>query len=715
MKFTATCPRGLEDLLLTELEALDLNVTSQTRAAVLFESDIAGAMRACLWSRIANRVLHPLASFPAEDPDQLYRGASAIDWSTHFDNGKTFAVDATTAATDGITHSQFASLRVKDAIVDHFREETGTRPNVDTDAPDIRVNLHVYKSIATISLDLSGHSLHKRGYRARMVEAPLKENVAAAMLMRLRWPEIAAEGGSFIDPFCGSGTLLIEAAMIAADIAPGLLSETWGFYGWSRYDAETWNAIIEDALDRTDAGLENIPLISGSDNNVEAIAASKANIRAAGLSWKVLVEEGDATTITPPEDCKPGLILSNPPYGERLSNTPELTPLYMDLGQNLSEQFAGWDLGILTADSGLARATGLRANKHWAIDNGPIACRLYRIALSETTTRAAAPPELINRLTKNLKHLQRWAKREQIENFRVYDADIPEFASAIDIYQTHGENNPRYAIIQEYAAPASVPPAKAEQRLRQTLVATCQVLGIPPQQARLKTRERQRGKAQYKKQADSHTLHTVFEHGPAASVKLFVNFDDYLDTGLFLDHAPIRRQLQTECKGKNLLNLFCYTSSVSVHAAAGGAKSTTSVDTSNTYLEWSERNLTVNNLSLRTNQLIRADVTQWLSEAAEMPQRYEIIFCDPPSFSNSKRMEEDFDIQRNHAELIRDSMALLTRDGKLIFSCNRKGFKLDESIAESFVVNDITHQTIDEDFKAKVGKPIHVCFEITAR
>lgn len=715
MKFTATCPRGLEDLLLAELKALDLNVTSQTRAAVLFESDLAGALKACLWSRIANRILHPLASYEAADPDQLYRGASAIDWSTHFEQDKTFAVDTHVAATQGITHSQFAGLRAKDAIVDHFREETGSRPDVDTSDPDIRVNVHVYKGLATISLDLSGHSLHKRGYRARMVDAPLKENVAAAMLMRMRWPEIAAQGGSFVDPFCGSGTLLIEAAMIAADIAPGLLSEHWGFMGWSRFKADTWNAIVEDALDRTDAGLDNIPLIAGFDNNPDAVAATKANIRAAGLSWKVLVEQGDATAVTAPADSKTGLVLSNPPYGERLGSTPELTPLYMNLGKNLSGQFAGWQLGILTADAGLSRATGLRANKHWAIDNGPIACRLYRMNIEAGTAPASAPPELVNRLRKNLKHLKRWAKREQMENFRLYDADLPEFASAIDIYQTQAEGNPIYAIIQEYAAPASVPAAKAEQRLRQTLVATCEALDIPPQQARLKTRERQRGKGQYNKQADTQQLHTVLEHGPAASVKLYVNFDDYLDTGLFLDHAPIRRQLQSQCQGKSLLNLFCYTASASIHAAAGGAKNTTSVDMSKTYLEWAERNFTVNDLSLKTNSLIRADVTQWLAEAATQATRYDLIFCDPPSFSNSKRMDNDFDIQRDHATVIAAAMALLSTDGKLIFSCNRKGFKLDSSIAQQFAVQDITQQTLGEDFKVKSGKPIHVCFELTAK
>lgn len=715
MKFTATCPRGLEDLLQAELKALALEVTGQTRAAVHFDSDIEGAMKACLWLRTANRVLYPLASFEANDPDQLYRAAGAIEWMSHFSCRNTFAVSAHVAASH-ITHSQFAGLRVKDAIVDHFRDELNDRPDVDANEPDILVNLHIYKNQATLSLDLSGHSLHKRGYRARMVDAPLKENVAAAMLMRMRWPEIAANGGSFIDPFCGSGTLLIEAAMIAGDVAPGLLAYDWGFKAWARYNDEQWNTLVEDALNRADAGLENIPLISGGDNNSQAVDATKVNIKAAGLSWKVLVKEADATEWAPPEGAKPGLILSNPPYGERLGSTPELTPLYMNLGKNLAQQFDGWQLGILTADSGLARATGLRASKHWAIDNGPIACRLYRIGLEGART-AKAPEALINRLRKNRKHLSRWAKREQVENFRLYDADLPEYASAVDVYQT--QDGECYAIIQEYAPPASVPEAKAEQRLRETLVAVCEVLDIPPTQARLKTRERQRGKQQYEKQAprknsEQRSLHLVQEHGPAARVKLYVNFDDYLDTGLFLDHGPIRRQLQGDAKGKHVLNLFCYTASASVHAAAAGAASTTSVDMSKTYLEWAERNFTVNGLSLNSNYLIRDDVTQWLDYAAEDGALFDIIFCDPPSFSNSKRMEDDFDVLRDHAGIIRASMALLAAGGKLIFSCNRRGFKLDESITQDYQVQDITQQTLAEDFKAKSGKPIHVCFEITA-
>jgi 23S rRNA (guanine2445-N2)-methyltransferase / 23S rRNA (guanine2069-N7)-methyltransferase len=714
MKFTATCPRGLEDLLQAELEALELSVSGQTRAAVHFDSDINGAMKACLWLRTANRVLHPLATFEANDPDQLYRAAGAIEWISHFNCSHTFAVSAHVAASH-ITHSQFAGLRVKDAIVDYFRDELDDRPDVDTDEPDILIILHIYKNQATLSLDLSGHSLHKRGYRARMVDAPLKENVAAAMLMRMRWPEIAAQGGSFIDPFCGSGTLLIEAAMIAGDVAPGLLAYEWGFKAWARYNDEQWNVLVEDALNRADEGLDNIPLISGGDSNSQAVDATKANIKAAGLSWKVLVQEADATTWTVPEDAKPGLIVTNPPYGERLGSTPELTPLYMDLGKNLAAQFDGWQLGMLTADSGLARATGLRASKHWAIDNGPIACRLYRIEL-EGARVAKAPEALLNRLRKNLKHRQRWAKREQVENFRLYDADLPEYASAVDIYQT--QDDQRYAVIQEYAPPASIPEAKAEQRLRETLVAVCEVANIPPTQARLKTRERQRGKQQYEKQAprknsDQKSLHLVQEHGPAASVKLYVNFDDYLDTGLFLDHGPIRRQLQLEARNKHVLNLFCYTASASVHAAAAGAASTTSVDMSKTYLEWSERNFTVNGLSLRDNHLVRDDVTQWLDTAAEDGALFDIIFCDPPSFSNSKRMEDDFDVQRDHAGLIRASMALLAADGKLIFSCNRRGFKLATEISDDYKVNDITQQTLAEDFKAKSGKPIHVCFEIS--
>lgn len=713
MKFTATCPRGLEDLLVTELEALELNVSSQTRAAVHFDSDIEGAMKACLWLRVANRVLHPLAVFEANDPDQLYRTAGAIDWSSHFSHKDTFAVSAHTAASN-ITHSQFAGLRVKDAIVDHFRDETGERPNVDTEEPDLLINLHIYKDQATLSLDLSGHSLHKRGYRARMVEAPLKENVAAAMLMRMRWPEIAAEGGSFIDPFCGSGTMLIEAAMMAGDVAPGLLAYRWGFTAWSRYNADQWNALVEDALDRTDAGLDKIPLISGGDNNPHAVDATKANIKAAGLSWKVLVQEADATKWTPPEDAKPGLILGNPPYGERLGSTPELTPLYMNLGKNLAENFDGWQLGILTADSGLARATGLRANKHWAFDNGPIPCRLYRIGL-EGARVSKAPEALINRLRKNQKHLRRWAEREQMDNFRLYDADLPEYASAVDVYQTQGEDAATYAIIQEYAPPASIPEAKAEQRLRETLVAVCEVLEIPPTQARLKTRARQRGTDQYKKQADKQQLHIVQEHGTAASVKLFVNFDDYLDTGLFLDHAPIRRQLQIGARDKHMLNLFCYTASASVHAAAGGAASTTSVDLSKTYLEWAERNFTVNGLSSNNNYLVRCDVSQWIQDAVDDGARYDLIFCDPPSFSNSKRMDEDFDIVSDHILLIENCVDLLASGGKLIFSCNRRGFKLDETINTKFNVSDITHKTLGEDFKNKVGKPIHVCFEITPK
>ena len=224
---------------LRQLEALDVK---ETRAGVGFRGDLVTAYRVCLWSRIANRVLLPVKSFPAADPEELYNGVLAIDWTEHLTVDSTLAVDFSTVQS-AISHSQFGAQKVKDAICDQFRHETGERPSVDRQLPDLRVNVFLHRDKATVNIDLSGDSLHRRGYRLEGAGAPLKENLAAAILMRAGWAEIAGQGGALVDPMCGSGTLPIEAAMIAADIAPGLLRAYWGFNGWKQHDVDCWTGL----------------------------------------------------------------------------------------------------------------------------------------------------------------------------------------------------------------------------------------------------------------------------------------------------------------------------------------------------------------------------------------------------------------------------------------------------------------------------------------
>jgi 23S rRNA (guanine2445-N2)-methyltransferase / 23S rRNA (guanine2069-N7)-methyltransferase len=709
----ATCPRGVEPLLAAELTALGAHDCRERKGGIAFSGDLDAAYRACLWSRLANRILMPLSTLALADADALYAGAKAIVWPDLFALEKTFAIEVA-GHSPAVTHTHYAGLKVKDAIADRFRERHGERPNVDTDAPDIRIHVHLERAQATLSLDLSGESLHKRGYRVAAGEAPLKENLAAAILIRSGWAGIAAAGGALLDPMCGSGTLLIEGAMIAADIAPGLKRSKYGFEAWSGHDAALWQTIRAEASGRKSAGLARLPPIVGSDIDDNVLRSAHLNADRAGLLAHIRFEQRDALEARP--IAASGLVATNPPYGERLGSESEIIKLYSLFGATLKQHFAGWRAAVFTSRPDLSPRLGLRANAMHTLFNGAIECKLLQFEMAAREVGAVAAPisggeDFANRLRKNLKHLGKWAKRGGIANYRVYDADLPDYALAIDLYET-----PELHVhVQEYAAPDSIDPTKAERRLREALAQLQAILAVPAARIHYKLRKSQKGSAQYQKQDESREFMTVVEHG----CKLWVNFEDYLDTGLFLDHRPMRLRIQKEAEDKRFLNLFCYTGSATVHAAKGGASHTTSVDLSKTYLDWADRNLLLNGFDTRgpwnTHQLIRADAMAWLAEQAADPRapRYDLIFCDPPTFSNSKKMEGVLDTQADHATMIRHAVQLLEPAGKLYFSTNRRRFKLDEELLAEFKVNEITAQTLDEDFKRP--PPSHRSWSIERR
>lgn len=710
-KFFATCPLGLEALLAEELRSLAASDVKETRAGVAFTGELATGYAACLWSRLASRILLALATFEAPSPEALYEAVRRINWARHLDADGTLAVDAN-VWDSAITHSRYAALKIKDAIVDQFRAASGRRPSVDTARPDVRINLHLERNVATLSLDLAGESLHRRGYRTEAGEAPVKENLAAAILLRAGWPKVAAEKGALVDLMCGAGTFLIEAAMIAADIAPGLLRPYFGFLRWKQHDGAAWQALLDEARARRAAGLPRLPPIRGYDADARAIRIARDNIARAGLERYVTASQRrlDAGT---PEPAAAGLVIVNPPYGERLGEAPELPALYRELGLQLKKNFHGWRAAVFTANAELGKAIGMRACRMHTLWNGAIECKLLHFEVSEQwfmreRRELAAPAKLsagaqmfANRLRKDLKHFGRWARRQGICCYRLYDADLHEYNLAIDVY----DSDRRYVHVQEYEAPESVDAKKARARLAEALAVIPQVLEIPRGQMFFKRRRRQKSGAQYEKLAETGAFHEVRE-GPC---RLLVNFTDYLDTGLFLDHRNTRAMLGTAAKGKRFLNLFCYTASATVHAALGGAASTTSVDMSNTYLDWARRNLELNGLTGRAHELVQADVLEWLK--VNRGRRYELIFLDPPTFSRSKRMAETLDVQRDHVALIHDAAALLARDGVLIFSTNFQRFRLDRERLADLVIEDITRRTIPEDFKR--NPKIHRCFRIT--
>ncbi|WP_296257398.1 MULTISPECIES: bifunctional 23S rRNA (guanine(2069)-N(7))-methyltransferase RlmK/23S rRNA (guanine(2445)-N(2))-methyltransferase RlmL [unclassified Pseudomonas] len=747
-----TCPKGLEGLLAEEATALGLQEIREHTSTIRGSADMETAYRLCLWSRLANRVLLVLKRFAMKDAEDLYHGVHDIEWADHLQSDGTLAVEFSGHGS-GIDNTHFGALKVKDAIVDRLRTPDGSRPSIDKLNPDLRVHLRLDRGEAILSLDLSGHSLHQRGYRLQQGAAPLKENLAAAILIRAGWPRIAAQGGALADPMCGVGTFLVEAAMIAADIAPNLKRERWGFSAWLGHIPTVWRKLHDEALARAEAGLAKTPSwIRGYEADPRLIQPGRNNIERAGLSDWIKIYQGEVATFEPrPDQSQKGLVICNPPYGERLGDEASLLYLYQNLGERLRQACLNWDAAVFTGAPDLGKRMGIRSHKQYAFWNGALPCKLLLIkvqpdqfvtgerrtpeqrqaereqaAYDQTPDEpqerkfnkngnpikpapAAAPvieqPRLseggqmfANRLQKNLKAMSKWVKREGIDCYRVYDADMPEYAMAIDLYHD-------WVHVQEYAAPKSIDPEKASIRMFDALAAIPQALNIDKSRVVVKRRERQSGTRQYERQSAQGKFNEVNEGG----VKLLVNLTDYLDTGLFLDHRPMRMRIQREAAGKRFLNLFCYTATASVHAAKGGARSTTSVDLSKTYLDWARRNLSLNGFSDK-NRLEQGDVMGWLEASRD---EYDLIFIDPPTFSNSKRMEGVFDVQRDQVQLIDLAMARLAPGGVLYFSNNFRKFQLEENLAERYVVEEITATTLDPDF-VRNGK-IHRAWKITPR
>ena len=717
----------MEGILANEIEAIGGKNVQHKMAGVAFQGDMALAYAACLWLRTANRILCLLSSFEVKSQQDLYDGIQCIDWSAHLNPDDSLAVTFSSKNSPVINNTHFGAQKVKDAIVDQMRARFNQRPSVDTERPSIRVNVYLHNDTAQLSLDLSGESSHKRGYREVNIAAPIKENLAAAILLRAGWPEIARQGGSLLDPMCGSGTLLVEGALIAGDIAPGLQRNYFGFLGWKHHDAALWQSIWNDAQQRREAGLSKLPVIVGFDQDRRTVAAALQHVENAGLSGKIHIEKRDIADASAAESWPKGLIVCNPPYGERLGDEEQTAVLYRQFGEVLKQRFIGWQAAMIIGNPELGFRLGIRSQKPITLFNGALECKLLRFTLEEKIffePKAKSQQERIeqisrraqaeqsdnqaemfaNRLRKNLKKLTRWVKQNRIQCYRLYDADLPEYAVAVDVYQ--GEQT--WVNVQEYEAPKTIDPAKANQRLAGALREIARVLEIPAGQVFLKIRRKQKSTDQYEKLGDSRHFHVVEEGGG----KFWVNFEDYLDTGLFLDHRPMRLLIQQQARGKRFLNLFAYTGSATVHAAIGGATSSVTVDMSNTYLDWAQRNFVLNGIC-SDHKLVRADCVQWLTEQASAKQKsqFDLIFLDPPTFSNSKKMDEIFDIQKDHVQLIRNAAALLAPGGNLYFSTNFRRFRMDQEALKDLIIEDISVAMIPEDFARNAR--IHYCWRIS--
>jgi 23S rRNA (guanine2445-N2)-methyltransferase / 23S rRNA (guanine2069-N7)-methyltransferase len=723
-EFVATVPRGLADLLARELESLGAQHVRERGAGVMFAGTLETGYRACLWSRTASRVLLQLTEFEAASADDFHARVRAFDWSAHIDPARTIACEFT-GSHPTITHSHFGALRLKDGICDRLRADTGTRPDVELTRAAVRLHAHANGTHVVLSLDLAGEGLHRRGYRTEAGEAPLRENLAAGLLLRARWPEAAERGAEYLDPMCGSGTLVIEAAMIAARRAPGLRREYFGFLGWKGHDAALWQRLKMEAGQLAAAGIASI--IRGSDVDQRALTIAAANAGRAGVTGLLRFEHspvGSVRALT----GEPGLICTNPPYGERLADAAQARLLYAELGRALRQHFAGWDAAILTASPEAAHELRLRSYRVHELWNGAIPVRLLRIDLGapgvedarlrrqQRQAEAAASPGarmFVNRLEKNLKRLGKQAQRARVSCYRLYDADMPEYSFAIDRYAL-AASDAVHLHVQEYAAPASIDVSAARRRRREVLSSLPGALQIPAERVHLRLRRRQSGTEQYQRLAaapvsDARARTLTVEEG---GLKFLVNLDDYLDTGLFLDHRLTRARLRERAQAARFLNLFCYTGSATVYAASGGARASVSIDLSNSYLDWAADNFKLNGLDPAQHRLVRADCREWLREPDGNQASFDLIFLDPPTFSNSKRMQGVLDVQRDHPELIELCMRLLAPRGVLLFSTNAQRFRPDPALAQRWHVADISAQTLPFDFER--NPRIHRCFEISA-
>ena len=689
--FYASTPRALEPILEAELRAFGAQDVEPGFGGVSFRGSLEVGYRLCLWSRVASRVLLALSSFETGSMEQLYDAVGAIDWSQHLTSDETILVETTVTAAAPEINSHFAALRVKDAVVDQFRSRTGARPSVAREEPDLCLHVFIDRKTTRVSLNLAGDSLHRRGYRIAGVAAPLKENLAAGLLELADFSNRWRTTPAFLDPMCGSGTFPIEAALMAADVAPGLLRGYFGFLAWRRHDAALWSHLVDEARQRDRRETAPPQIIVGYDADPRAVQAATDNARKAGLSDWVRFENRELDDWTAP-DGGPGLLIANPPYGHRLGQAESLQPLYRSIGLKLKSSFPEWDVFLLSGDRSLDTAVGMRPKKRMVVFNGPIECRFLFFPI--LPAREARPPkvgdrdvavEFANRLRKRYKHLSKWAMRKAVSCFRLYDADLPQYAFAADKYED-------WVHVQEYEPPKSVPAHVAQMRLNAAISVMSEILGVDRSAVFVKRRQRQRGSAQYEKLAREGELREVREGGH----RFLVNFTDYLDTGLFLDHRKTRAKLAELAKGRRFLNLFGYTGSAAVYAAKGGALRTVTVDMSQPYLTWAGKNFALNGLDEDENELVHADCLEWLDTAKA---RYGVIFLDPPTFSNSKRMQRTLDIQRDHVGLIQKTAKLLEPNGVLVFATNHRRFRLDSDGLTGLEVEEITERTLPEDFK----------------
>ena len=715
LEFFATCPKGFEKLLAQELEGLHIKKVRPLGGQVAFYGSLADAYRVCLWSRLTSRVILVLDRIGAATSDTLYEDLSHIAWEDHIDPHATIAVNAH-GTNDQLRNTNFIAVRTKDAIVDRLQAKRGSRPMVNTLAPDVTIVVRVSRNRATVGIDLAGEALFKRS------------------LTGGRGPALL---------FPGAGALAQEAAGMALDVAPGILRARWGMTGWAGHDDDAWQDLLAEADERAEKGQERQVTLYAADTRPKAKEAVLYTLRAGGL--KADVQFLPASELLKHAEQFTGVVAD-------LSWTKEEPTLqgsaYATLGL-----FAGQASTLLTSDTNTDTVLRIAPSQTLSVyvGNSIATIRSYPAAdaekidgssadrtsnNSEPSPVPAGPTVMVNgqpvsvlvaasdqfaaRLTKVAKQRAKWARKNDVSCYRVYDADLPDYAVSIDIYK--GATKPTtWLQISEYAASKEIDPDLAKRRLLDVLALAPRILGVPSSNVNLRTRTRAKGGSQYSDEGsaadNSRKEMLLIDEG---GLLFEVNFASRLDCGIFLDHrdtrAEIRELMKSAGAAKSFLNLFAYTGTATCYAADGGALHSTTVDLSKPSLEWAKRNMKRNGFDGEEHEYVQADVLSWVTETRHTKNRWNVIFCDVPTFSNSSRMKQSsFDVQRDHAELIIGISRLLTRGGVAIFSCNLRTFKPDvEKIQRAgVVIEDITSETIPEDFSR--NQKIHHTYKIVRK
>ncbi len=737
--YYATCPMGAEQLLAAELRELGIADPKPTRGGVAFDSDdITQAYRVCLESCMHQRLLLILHRYTASTPDELYAGAQALDWSEHLDVDGTFRIDAK-LRDSALGKPHFSALRLKDAIADQFTAKFERRPSVQIRRPDLRIDLFVHKQSVQLAIELGG------SWKAETPRGAVGDAMDAGVLL-----QFANAGDHTLAVVSAAHADVIAlAAMRTAGMTAGLLKQDFGFSGWLGHVPAKWNRLLESAQAQAALAAEEPGRrVHVFEPDAKTLQRARRHARELGVDRWIYWHEEGPWQMRPP--CDEGVLLVCLSAFSADQNGPVETAV--------KRRFEAWRTVRRVEQGEGMRRWSLRQTREMKISRGkrvvelleygpapgrpvvdaapavspwgqssiapetdspvpavssetvlqaPPMPELPTVALMEQAQDLPEAPDLVNRLRKNARHLGRWARKQQVSCYRLYDADLPNFAAAIDLYQSAQT----WAVIQEYAPPDDLPAAVAQQRVLQIVASVAQVLELPAERIVLKQRQRQRGLQQYEKLDGRKAFHQVQEAG----LTVQVNFTDYLDTGLFLDHRDVRVELGQRASGKHVLNLFAYTGVATLHMVAGGARSSTTVDMSRTYLDWAQRNLLCNRLHGAQHRFVQADCLEWLDQQAQDPaaKRYGLIFLDPPTFSSSKRMQSTLDVQRDHVPLIRQAMALLRPGGELVFSNNYRKFKLDREALADLKIEDLTAATLPEDFRRRPR--IHSVFLIRSK